>query len=137
MMKLTRIMKAMLFFSIALVMILGACDTSPDDEEDTHSLYTAGVYSDYDRGQIGRITVEVTFSADKIDAVDISEHFETTERQEVAEALTAIPQRIVEKQSLTVDTITGATVASKAIISAVEKCAKQAGGDAAVAALKK
>jgi uncharacterized protein with FMN-binding domain len=134
-MKLKQIMNPMLFFSIALIMILGACDTSSD--EDTDSLYTAGVYSGYDQGQIGRITVAVTFSADKIDAVAITQHFETTERPEVAQALEVIPERIVEKQSLVVDAITGATVCSKAIISAVEKCAKQSGGDAAVAALKK
>jgi fumarate reductase flavoprotein subunit len=125
----------MIIFSIALIMILGACDTSPDD--DTNSLFTAGEYSDYAQGQMSRITIAVTFSADKIDAVAITQHNESIDRESVAEALKVIPQRIVEKQSLVVDTVSGATVCSKGIIVAVEKCAKQAGGDAAVAALKK
>ncbi len=40
-----------------------------------------------------------------------------------------MPERIIEKQSLAVDTVTGATATSRAILAAVEDCAVQAGGD--------
>ena len=44
--------------------------------------------------------------------------------------ISEIPAAIVENQSLNIDTVSGATNTSKAILSAVEDCVVQAGGDA-------
>jgi len=49
-------------------------------------------------------------------------------------AIERIPQAIVEGQTLAVDTISGATVSSNAILTAVKEAIAQAGGD--VEALK-
>ena len=46
-------------------------------------------------------------------------------------AVKNLPDRIVAAQSLGVDMVSGATVSSVAIMSAVADCVKQAGGDAA------
>lgn len=44
-------------------------------------------------------------------------------------ALTELPEAIVENQSLAVDTITGATLSSMAVLAATEDCVRQAGGN--------
>jgi fumarate reductase flavoprotein subunit len=86
---------------------------------------------------MGRITVTVTFSEDSITNIVLTECYESVDMfEEVAQAITAIPATITDRQTLLVDTITGATVASNAILKAVEDCVKQAGGDEAVAKLK-
>lgn len=70
--------------------------------------------------------------SDAIQSVTITEQQETAG---IADgALEKIPAGIVENQSLNIDTIAGATNTSNAILSAVEDCVKQAGGD--VEALK-
>jgi fumarate reductase flavoprotein subunit len=79
----------------------------------------------------------VTFSEDSITNIVLTECYESVDMfEEVAYAVTAIPAAITDRQTLLVDTITGATVASNAILKAVEDCVKQAGGDEAVAKLK-
>ena len=47
-------------------------------------------------------------------------------------AVTVMPQRIVESQCLDVDTVTGSTITSSAIVRAVEEAVVNAGGDPAV-----
>jgi fumarate reductase flavoprotein subunit len=54
----------------------------------------------------------------------------------VAFAIARIPLAIYQKQTLSIDVVSGATFTSNAILAAVEDCARQAGGDEAVAALK-
>ncbi|MBR5232222.1 MAG: FAD-dependent oxidoreductase [Clostridia bacterium] len=91
--------------------------------------FTAGTYTATAKGNNGDLTVEVTFSADKIVDVVVTNHVETPGLADPA--LTNVPAAIKDTQSLTVDTVAGATVTSKAIIAAVEDCVKQAGGDPA------
>lgn len=76
--------------------------------------------------------VSVTFTADAIEKVEIVEHAETGGISDPA--IEAIPGAIVEYQSLGVDTVSGATLTSEAILNAVADCVTQAGGD--VEALK-
>ena len=76
--------------------------------------------------------VEVTFSANAIDSVKVVEHSETAGISDGA--IENIPAAIVENQSLAVDTVSGATITSDAILKAVADAVAQAGGD--VEALK-
>ena len=78
------------------------------------------------------MTVSVTFSADAITDVTVVEHSETAGLSD--RPIAEIPAAIVENQSLAVDTVSGATNSSNAILTAVADCVAQAGGD--VEALK-
>lgn len=91
--------------------------------------FTAGTYTATVKGNNGDLTVEVVLEADKIVSVTVVSHVETAGLADPA--LTNIPAAIVEQQSLAVDTVSGATVTSNAILAAVADCVTQAGGDPA------
>lgn len=100
-------------------------------EDLTTVSFTAGTYTATVQGYRGELTAEVTFDESSIvsinftnvgDTFGIAYGMETTP----VEALSA---KIVETQSLGVDLITGATVSSNAVISAVADAAAQAGAD--------
>jgi fumarate reductase flavoprotein subunit len=117
------------------MLIIGGCNTSTSPGSST--LYDPGIYMAESRGLMGRITVEVTFSEDSIINITLIECHESVDMfEEVAYAVTSIPAAIVDRQTLLVDAVSGATYASNAILKAVEACVKQAGGDEAVAKLK-
>lgn len=94
--------------------------------------YTPGTYTGVGAGKNGDITVEVTFSADKIERITVVSHSETPSLSDAA--IANIPTQIVEAQSLGVDAVSGATYTSNGIVDAVADAVKQAGGD--VEALK-
>jgi fumarate reductase flavoprotein subunit len=70
--------------------------------------------------------VKVTLSKIAITAVEVVSHEETQGLSDVA--LKEIPIKIIEKQSVGIDTVAGATRTSTAIIKAVTKAIEQAGG---------
>ena len=94
--------------------------------------YTEGTYTATAQGNNGPVTVSVTVSADAITDVTVVEHSETAGLSD--RPIAEIPAAIVENQSLAVDTVSGATNSSNAILTAVADCVAQAGGD--VEALK-
>ncbi len=75
----------------------------------------------------GDVTVEVVFSDTAIVTVQVTNHKETEGIYE--KAVDEIPQAIVGGQTLNVDTVSGATYTSNAIIEAVTECVTKAGGD--------
>ncbi|MFR6102021.1 MAG: FMN-binding protein [Christensenellales bacterium] len=89
--------------------------------------FEPGVYTGVGDGMGGDVTVEVTFSENAIEEVTVVSHTETPSISDPA--VEQIPASIAEAQSLDVDTVTGATITSKAILQAVENCAVQAGAD--------
>ena len=89
--------------------------------------YTPGTYSASFPGQNGPVPVTVTFTQDRIESIVVGENKETIGIGQTA--VKNLPNRIVEAQSLGVDRVSGATVSSVAIMSAVADCVKQAGGD--------
>jgi fumarate reductase flavoprotein subunit len=99
-------------------------------------LYTPGTYTEKASGYGGAMTVSAVFSEDSITAIEVVSRKESIARAPIAAALEQIPQAIIADQTLTVDVITGTTRTSNAIIKAVEKCAKLAGGEDAVNKLK-
>ena len=92
-------------------------------------LFKPGTYTGTGKGNNGDVSVEVTFDANAITAVNVSEHAETAG---IADgALADIPAAILAAQSTQIDTISGATNTSNAIIEAVNDAIKQAGADPA------
>jgi fumarate reductase flavoprotein subunit len=81
--------------------------------------FEAGTYAGSAPGRNGELTVEVEVSKDAILSVRILSHNETPGVSDAA--LERVPLQIVEKQSIAVDTLSGATFTSFAIINAVER----------------
>lgn len=96
------------------------------------SAYKAGTYTASSQGNNGPVKVEVVFTEKSIESVKVTEHSETSGISDAA--IERIPTQIVESQSLNIDTVSGATNSSKAILNAVADAVGQAGGD--VEALK-
>lgn len=80
------------------------------------------------KGLNGDVKVSVTLKDDKITEVKVLEHKETPGISD--KAISDLPKLIVEKQSLALDVISGATYTSKAILEAVTKALKDNGLDA-------
>lgn len=130
-------MKKSIILGLATMMSLSlAACSSQDAGEPAKPSYTAGTYTGSAPGMKGEVSVEVTFSEDAIQEVKVVSQQET---YGVGQGMTmtpveTLPGLIVEHQSLAIDTLTGATITSNAILNAVSKAVEAAGGD--VAALK-
>ena len=135
-------MKRTLSLLLAFVMVLGLAACGGNTAQETTAaataaseeagIYTPGTYTGTAAGKNGDVKVEVTFSANAIDSVKVVKHSETAGISDGA--IENIPAAIVENQSLAVDTVSGATITSDAILKAVADAVAQAGGD--VEALK-
>lgn len=90
---------------------------------------TAGKYSVTVRGYNADVPVEVTVTEDQIADIAIGENIESMNIG--AKAVEILPGRILEAQSIGVDSVSGATITSAAIKSAVRQALTQAGADLA------
>lgn len=88
---------------------------------------TDGSYTASAQGNNGPIEVTVTVSQGQIAQVTVGSHSETPGISDPA--FERIPAAIAEKQTLAVDTVSGATNTSVAILQATEACLAQAGFD--------
>lgn len=105
-----------------MILSVTACTKST-----TENSYKAGTYTATAQGKNGDITVEVVFDESSIVSVKVLEHNETAGISDPA--IERIPEEVVEKQTLAVDTVSGATYTSDAILSAIEDAVTQAGGN--------
>lgn len=80
--------------------------------------YKPGTYSGEARGMYGEVMVQVTVDEMKIISIDAKAPKDT--RRLANAAITKVTDEIVKKQSLVVDTATGATITSYGVISAVK-----------------
>lgn len=101
---------------------------APETTQAPEGIYKAGTYTASAPGLKGDVTVEVTFTADALEKVEITDHQETPGIG--TNAVDKLPDEIVKTQSLGVDAVAGATITSDAILAAVADCVAQAGGDA-------
>ena len=115
--------------SAGLALSVAGCSTGG---QSSVSAMKDGSYTAEVTGHNGPMKVAVEIAEGKISAVKVSEHTETygIGYGMVTTPVEAIPERITASGSLGVDTITGATITSNAIVSAVADCVTQAGGDA-------
>lgn len=82
------------------------------------------------KGHNGDVQVTTTFdAAGKITAVEVGDNEETPDI--AGPAIETVTKSIVEKNSVAVDTVSGATVTTKAVIDAVKEAIKEAGYDLA------
>ncbi len=83
------------------------------------------VYEVAAQGYGGDMILEVEIEEDRIIGINILEHQETEGVSDMA--IEEIPDRIIEAQSLMVDTVSGATLTSEGIIEGVKKAVVEAG----------
>lgn len=138
-----------LLLSLVLALSIAACaapeasapvDETPIAETTTPApapaeaaaAYTPGAYTASARGMWGMVPVTVTVSDSAIESVEVGDNIETAGLRDWPTDI--IPAAIVGGQTLAVDTVTGATMTSRAILAAAEDCLAQAGAD--IAALK-
>lgn len=89
--------------------------------------FKAGTYTAEAEGKFAPVKLEVTLDSAKILKINVLDH---NESQGVGdEAFKKISTKIIDGQTLAVDTVSGATLSSNAMLEAVEKCIVQAGGD--------
>jgi len=97
-----------------------------EEGSDSETTYTDGVYTGTGAGYGGTLTLTVTISGGEITSIVIGSNSETSSYLKRAQKLI---DQIVSAQSTTgVDTISGATISSKAILTAVSSCLSQASG---------
>lgn len=89
--------------------------------------YNPGTYKGEASGYGGKVEVEVKVSKDKIEEIKVLPNKETPFISEVA--LERIPAKVLETQKLSVDTVAGATVSSRGVLTAITNAVKAAGGD--------
>ncbi len=90
------------------------------------ALYTAGTYTQTAKGFGGDIVVTMDFDDSKITNVNVVGEQETEGIGK--NAVTQLPQKILDAQSTEVDAIAGATISSTAIKTAAQACINQAKG---------
>lgn len=146
----SRIRSAFIACVVGLALVsmgISACTGSQSGQQTTGATtpaveqhYTPGTYTGTGEGNGGDITVEVTFSEDAITDIQVVSQSETKavsgdfSSPDTEGALNLLPADIVQYQSLGIDSVSGATLTSAGIKTAVADAATQAGGD--VAALR-
>lgn len=113
-------MKKTLTALMSASLLLAGCASSS-------SASKSGTFTGTSAGMQGPVTVSMTVEDGKITKVDLTEISETPSIASVA--MERIPSLIVEHQTTTLDTVTGATFASNAIMRAANEAAKAAGLD--------
>ena len=86
--------------------------------------YTPGTYTEKVNGHNAAFTVKVTVSKNKIEKIEYPDNLETIGVGKVA--LDKLSKKIIDRQSLGVDNVTGATITSFALKGAVKKALEQA-----------
>ena len=110
--------------SVALAAMLLCASGAAAEQQTT---FAAGTYEGVAQGNNGPVNVSVTVSDDAITDIQLGENDETYYVfMTVADLL---PARIIENQSLAVDTVSGATYSSRAVIRAVEDALSKATTD--------
>ncbi len=123
-------MKKLLSMLMAASMIFAAgcsSNATPTSSASATSS-TSGSFTGSSVGMQGTVTVSMTVEDGKITNVELTEIHETPAVASVA--MERIPAQMVEYQTTTVDTVTGATLCSNAIMRAAKAAAEEAGLDA-------
>ncbi len=123
-------MKKLLSMLMAATMVFAAgCsnNATPTSSASANSS-TSGTFTGSSVGMQGTVTVSMTVEDGKITNVELTEIHETPAVASVA--MERIPAQMVEHQTTTVDTVTGATLCSNAIMRAAKAAAEEAGLDA-------
>lgn len=122
--------KPFLLLLICLIMILSFVGCAkPATNEAESGIYKPGKYIGTSKGHNDEIKVEIEVDKDSILAINVLEHKETDGIGDIA--IEKITKLILEKQSLAVDTISGATFSSNGVLEAIKSALIEAGADIA------
>ncbi|MDO4548038.1 MAG: flavocytochrome c [Clostridia bacterium] len=114
--------KSIFCLMLSLVMAFAIAGVSSAEQ-----VYPAGTYEATTTGHNAPITVAVTLGDDAIENIEVTNDNETIGVGKIA--IEKMTRRIVDEQSLAVDTITGATITSYAILNATRMALTEAGVD--------
>lgn len=120
----TVIISALMTLTISTSLV--GCGQKADSNSAT-ATFKAGTYEGVAKGHNADLKVSVTVDETSIKEINILEHNESPVISDPA--FEKIPNEIITTQSLNVDTVSGATVSSAAIIAAVTEALKQSGAD--------
>ena len=110
----------------ALGMLAGCGEKTPDPTPEGNKIYTPGTYTATAQGMESPVTVTIKVDETKILEATVDTSGETVGLgQPVGEKMA---QEILDKQSIEVDGVSGASVTSKAAKAALEDCIAQAKG---------
>ena len=117
---------------LSAMMLLSACGTGASTAASSTAASgsgstASGVFEGSSVGMQGTVTVAMTVEEGKITNVELTECHETPSIASVA--MERLPQQMVEHQTTTLDAVTGATLASNAIMRAASAAAEAAGLD--------
>lgn len=129
--------------AVAMSIGMVGCNANQSTESVASMKLKPGTYASSKMGMNDMVEVSVEVTEDKIEKIEVTKHSETAGiggelKNKDGEVLTSggktpvtlIPEEIVRTQSIKVDNVTGATITSAAIKSAVKDCLEQAGGKA-------
>ncbi|WP_312906681.1 flavocytochrome c [Tissierella praeacuta] len=118
-----------LFLVLTMALSLVGCgkDKAPTSSNKGEGKFVPGVYTGEAKGISDTLTLEVEVDEENILSVKILNHSETPGISDTA--IDRIPKEIVEYQSLNIDTISGATVSSTAILEAAKQALEKAGAN--------
>lgn len=109
----------LIFMLVLTLTLIIACASAPAFQ------FTPGIYTGSAMGYGGMLNLQVEVSNNRITTITIGENRETTGL--AIPAFNRVPAQIIERQSLNVDTVTGVTITSIAIIEAVREALLSAG----------
>ncbi len=121
--------KYLLLIAAIGVFSMTACGKSASADKGAEASAEATTCTGEAQGMDGAVKVEVKADANKIYSVTVTEQNETEGIG--TKAVDELPGAIVEKQSINVDAVSGATVTSDAIKAAVKNALESAGIDTA------
>ncbi len=118
-------MKKLTGLCLAFMLVLSACTPS---SQEAPAKFKAGSYSGSAKGMNGDVVLEVTLSEEKIESITVTEQQETAGLGDAA--IDRMIENIISSQSIQVETVSGATVSSNAVLTAVTNALSEAGVDA-------
>ena len=118
-------MKKLTGLCLAFMLVLSACTPS---SQEAPAKFKAGSYSGSAKGMNGDVVLEVTLSEEKIESITVTEQQETAGLGDAA--IDRMIENIINSQSIQVETVSGATVSSNAVLTAVTNALSEAGVDA-------
>lgn len=116
-------MKNKLIAFVSTSVLLSACSSAGQAAKMTAK---DGEYSATSNGFNGPVQVKTTIENGKIKSIDLVENYESFA---VQRGIEQIKSDIIEQQSIKCDVVTGATFATRAVLSAVKDCLQQAGAN--------
>lgn len=117
-----------MLMAASMIFVAGCSSNATPTSSASATSSTSGTFTGSSVGMQGTVTVSMTVEDGKITNVELTEIHETPAVASVA--MERIPAQMVEYQTTTVDTVTGATLCSNAIMRAAKAAAEEAGLDA-------